>query len=90
MALQGPFEWDGQTYPEAYARALYCNLTVELAQPYVAVYKDKADREQNPGKPLAQLPFDTGNTETFPNGVTFQRIYDYLKTQPVFAGWVDA
>lgn len=88
MALQGPFTWQGVVYPEAYARQASINITSELGCPIVLIYADKAAREQNPGEPLTNTQFITDST-VFDNGVVFQLGYDYLKTQPEFAGWID-
>lgn len=89
MALTGPLEFDGVLYPNAYAKTMFNTIDSVLGSPFVNFYKTKADREEDLGNPLTQKQYSAAASE-FDNGVVMAKTYEYLKSLPEFAGWVDA
>jgi hypothetical protein len=88
MALQGFLSANDAAvkfdFPEAYARIAVVTAVVDSWDVTVSVYADASARAQN-AAPVLQCKFQTAPLA----GDLWPAIYGYLKTQPIFAGWVD-
>ncbi len=93
MALTGNLAADQAAvkfdFPEAYARISVANTTKEEWRTIVNFYADASARALN-AAPVLQMEFVTEPLATTGFDALWSAIYTYLKTQPIFAGWVDA
>ena len=87
MALQGFLSADAAAvkfdFPAAYARVAVINIVDEWSIT-VNIYADASARAQN-AAPVLQAQFTTPAL----SGDAKPAAYGFLKTQPLFQGWVD-
>ena len=88
MALQGFLSADDAAvkfdFPQAYAKVAVVTV-VDDWDILVNFFADASARAQN-AAPVLQMKFQTAPLP----GDFKPAIYGFLKTQPIFAGWVDA
>jgi hypothetical protein len=88
MALQGFLSADDAAvkfdFPQAYARIAVVTAIVDSWDVLVNFYADASARAQN-AAPVLQMRFQTAPL----TGDLWPAVYGFLKTQPIFQGWVD-
>ena len=90
MALVGPYT-DPKTdtfYPDAYARINNLNIRKLIGGVVILIYPDQAAREANEYYYIDVIVRET-DASVF-DGDTYPLAYAYLKSLPMFEGWVDA
>ncbi len=76
----------GYTFPEAYAKILFCRTFNESSFVLVAFYSDQNARQAEK-QPVEQVEYKVGTASLV--GDFWPAMYSYLKSLPEFAGAID-
>ena len=92
MALQGALSAElsavGAAFPAAYARILHARAEKDITWIYVNTYADEAARQEEK-LPVKQWEYQAPTNAVPLVAPALTAAYDWLKTLPEFAGWVD-
>jgi hypothetical protein len=92
MALKGNLSAEdsmvGYAFPECYARIAFTRVTKDSTFIYVLWHADEAAR-QNDKNPVKFWEYEVSNNLIPQVAPTLVSSYEYLKTLPIFAGWID-